>query len=86
MSIFCDNNDKQFKNWKRNESSKELIKFVSSYAQIRADDLLIEIKGGKNVEIRGTYVHPKLAPHIASWISPKIAVMISDIVNHFLVN
>ncbi len=32
--------------------------------------------------IRGTYVHPKLAPHVASWISPRVGLIVSDIVNN----
>lgn len=47
---------------------------------------IILIKGGGNVFIRGTYVHPLLIPHIASWISPVFAIKVSKIVNEFLVN
>jgi hypothetical protein len=40
--------------------------------------------GSKNLTIiRGTYVHPDLIPHIASWESPKFAVKVSKIVNEY---
>lgn len=50
---------------------------------IPVDDLFVEIKGGVITEIRGTYIHPKLAPHIASWINPKVAIIVADIVNNY---
>lgn len=36
--------------------------------------------------MRGTYVHPLLIPHIASWISSAFAIKVSIIVNNFIVN
>ena len=47
---------------------------------------IVTIKGGgKITQIRGTYVHPLLIPHIASWISPVFAIKVSKIVNEFLI-
>ena len=43
------------------------------------------ITGGKNAEIRGTYVHSLLIPHVASWISPSFAIKVSEIVNSFMI-
>ncbi len=36
-------------------------------------------------ETRGTHVHPELIPHIASWVSPDFAVMVSKIVNTYII-
>jgi hypothetical protein len=38
--------------------------------------------GGQITEVRGTYVHPKLAFYIAQWVSPEIGLLVSDIVNN----
>ena len=48
---------------------------------------IVTIKGGnKKLQlITGTYVHPLLIPHIASWISPVFAIKVSKIVNEFLI-
>ena len=35
--------------------------------------------------MKGTYAHPKLIPHIASWASADFAVKVSDIVNEFFI-
>jgi len=44
----------------------------------------MEIPNIRN-ELRGTYVHPKLVPHIASWASPEFAIKVSEIVNEFYI-
>jgi hypothetical protein len=81
ITKLCQQYGKLFKNWLGNDSSKELVSFVSSLAEISADVLMVLVKGGQLPETRGTYVHPRLAPHIASWISPKVGVIVADIVN-----
>jgi hypothetical protein len=43
------------------------------------------VSGGQVVEIRGTYAHPDLVPHIACWVSPDFAVKVSKIVNAHIV-
>jgi hypothetical protein len=34
--------------------------------------------------ISGTYCHPLLIPHIACWISPTFAIMVSEVVNGYI--
>lgn len=73
--------NKRFDNWLRLETSKELIKEIeNSIPQIRGIEI---IKGGSKFkqELCGTYVHPLLIPHIASWCSAKFAIKVSRIVN-----
>jgi hypothetical protein len=86
----CTQHGKLFKNWLRNGGSKELINEVNSQiaaAHNRAADadVFMELKGGDSLT-RGTYVHPLLVPHIASWVSPKFAIKVSKIVNDFIVS
>jgi len=83
----CADGGKRFDNWIRNDGNKEMVKcfgeFINRSPQIRGD-LLIIVNTGIN-EIRGTYVHPDLIPHIASWVSPAFAYKVSKIVNNFLI-
>ena len=76
---------KPFKNWKANSNTKELIDVISSDIEISASELLIPITtSSKNLTIiRGTYSHPDLIPHIASWASVQFAVKVSKIVNEY---
>jgi hypothetical protein len=47
---------------------------------------IIQIQSTKHKGIlRGTYVHELLIPHIASWISPRFGIMVSEIINNHIV-
>lgn len=50
----CHDANKDFRNWKANASSKELIRVLSFGAGKAEKDLLQTIARGKNVSIRGT--------------------------------
>lgn len=88
----CDKHEKLFKNWLRNEDSKILINEVenelnNALAHNRAGTkkAIIIMQKECNNDLRGTYVHELLIPHIASWISPSFAIKVSKIVNSFMI-
>jgi len=76
---------RKFNHWTSNENSQIIIDELISLTGYPVDDLLRIITGGQVLEIRGTYAHPDLIPHIASWASPKFAVKVSKIVNACIV-
>lgn len=76
---------KVFRNWSMNTSAKDLIDSAACEAGIPASQLTIVVSSGKNQEIKGTYVHPDLVPHIASWASPEFAIKVSKIVNKYFI-
>ena len=78
----CADGGKRFDHWLENKNSKELIK-ECQLPEFRESTMLV--KGGQIPIITGTYVHPDLIPHIASWVSPKFAIKVSKIVNDFLI-
>jgi len=80
----CHSANKYFKHWNANKESKELIRALSKLICVDRDKLIIIVKGGNIVELRGTYVHPKLITHIAIWASVDFALKVSDIVNEYL--
>uniref|UniRef100_A0AAT9UQH0 KilA N domain protein n=1 Tax=Apapanepox virus TaxID=3049969 RepID=A0AAT9UQH0_9POXV len=92
----CKLEDKKFKNWLRLEGTKELISKmdeVNSVWNIKSpgSDLsrvILEVgtesKGKHQYEVAGSYVHPDLIPHIASWISPLFAIKVSKIINCYV--
>lgn len=90
-------NNSSFKDWHRNKSSKELVEeifeLINGHKRISPkpiDETILDIEPLYYIEgsnnIKGTYVHQLLAPHILSWLSPKIAVKVSMIVNKYLVD
>ena len=78
----CADGGKLMKNWVRNDGNKELVEFFEKN-QINNEPVLINVTNYG--VLRGTYVHPKLIPHIASWVSPEFAYKVSEIVNNFLI-
>ena len=91
----CGEHNKRFENWLRNDNSKILIDEVDnelknskngahSYLSQHKKSLITLQKECKN-NLRGTYVHDLLIPHIASWISPNFAIKVSKIVNNFII-
>ncbi|UOX38810.1 KilA N domain protein [Finch poxvirus] len=83
----CNLGNKRFRNWRRLESSKELIKTLSNKNN---DKVMLEIGLISNsifkYELVGTYVHPDLVPYIVLWTFPSIATVYSDIINRYLSN
>jgi hypothetical protein len=84
LAVTKNNTSKEFRKWRETIQSAELINTLSSSARIPADELLVTPTGLFN-EIRGTYAHPDLIPHIACWASVDFAIKVSKIVNAHLV-
>lgn len=74
---------KPFGAWSRTDNASNLKEAASEESGLHIDDLLYTITGGKNTDIRGTYVHRLLICHIASWASSKFAMKVSYIVDEF---
>ena len=78
----CADGGKRFDNWIRNSGNKEMIDFFKQNL-LEFEEVLINVTNYG--VLRGTYVHPDLIPHIASWVSPAFAYKVSKIVNNFLI-
>ena len=78
----CNLANKEFRHWKKNQNAKELMEEVT---RENSTGLEIVVNLGPS-EVSGTYVHPDLIPHIASWCSAKFAIQVSKIVNEFAIN
>jgi hypothetical protein len=86
VTKLCKEGGKEFRFWRRLDMADTLIKETSSDVHRCTSGLLITINSGNtDTLIRGTYAHPALVPHIASWVSPSFAVKVSRIVNEYFV-
>ncbi|QGR54357.1 kila-N domain-containing protein [Moumouvirus maliensis] len=74
---------KEFKHWKTTSEAKDLINEISEVVGIPTGQLLTQNLKSKENIIRGTYAHPQLVPHIASWASTKFGARVSVIVNEY---
>ena len=80
----CTDGGRNMYKWLENKSNKELVEYYKSQST-EFGGLTYTIKGGNLPYITGTYVHPKLITHIASWVSPSFAWKVSEIVNNHLI-
>ena len=82
----CNDGGKLFKNWKRLDKTKELLKYISKiyYGSHPSRNGLYEVKDGKRCvttkDISGTYVCKELILDIASWISPEFYLKCNGII------
>ena len=78
----CKDGGKEFSEWIKNNSSKNLLEEFSNCLRISKGDIINKKTNLPN-HLKGTYVHPDLIPHIAMWISPKFGITISRIINEW---
>lgn len=75
-----DGNSKDLAQWFRLASTVELIQEYNSEAGCESTTSYYSITDGP-IDLRGTYCHRLLVPHIASWCSAKFAIRVSKLVN-----
>jgi len=82
-SKLCKDGGKKFNDWSRMQSSEKFIEEFKGSAGHHVEPIEVNMAG--LYETRGTYAHPLIIPHIASWISAEFAFRVSHIVNDHLV-
>jgi hypothetical protein len=66
-------------------STEAFLTELSSDIGIPISELVQSIKGG-TPDLQGTWVHPQVAVHLAQWLSPKFAVLVSRWVYDWVTN
>jgi hypothetical protein len=83
LDLTKEGNPKEIEQWFRLEYVKELLNEIDSEVPCaNRVPLFYSVKDGPN-NLRGTYCHKLLVPHILSWCSPRFAVKVSKIVNMY---
>jgi hypothetical protein len=77
----CKAGDKEYSGWNRNTKTEEFLTELESVLQICRTELLKVNSGGIN---QHTWVHPRVAIHIAQWVSPKFAVIVTGWIHTLL--
>lgn len=76
---------KRFDHWLENAKAQKLVEAFKSVPRNSGTKPLEIRKGGSNQLLCGTYGHPDIVPHVASWASPAFALKVSTIINdHFV--
>jgi hypothetical protein len=73
----CKAGGKNFGQWYRLDSTRELISVFASEVGIHTSQLTDSKKGNSNNFEQGTWIHPDLAIQLAQWISPQFALQVS---------
>ena len=69
---------KLLSNYTRNKETKEYLEELSSDMRISITQLIEVCKGNTSKFQQGTWVHRKVAIHLAQWLSPNFAVQVSN--------
>jgi hypothetical protein len=72
----CQVAGKRWHNYLRNETTGHFLRALSAKTLIRVLDLHQEVTDRSGV--KSTWVHPKVAIHLAQWLSADFAVQVSD--------
>jgi prophage antirepressor-like protein len=73
---------KLLSNYNRNKETKEYLEALSINMRIPILELFVTTVGGNH---NGTWVHRKVAIHLAQWLSPSFAVQVSNWVDELLI-
>jgi hypothetical protein len=79
----CQAGGKQFNDWYRLNTTKELITVLEVKTGIPVLELIEVNKGGNHL---GSWVHPDLAIQLAQWISPIFAIQVSSWIRTLFTN
>ena len=81
-TLMCQSAGKQIREYNRQKGTASFLKRLSAIVGIATLDL-VSITAGRNGE-RHTWVHRRVASHLAQWISPDFAVWVSELVEKFI--
>jgi len=76
-SAMCKVAGKLWADYRRLKTSQEFFDELAGSMGIPIDRLVVTIVTGANSQ-RGTWVHPRVAVHLAQWLSPRFAVQVSQ--------
>lgn len=69
--------------YSENAATKQFMDELSSDIGIPISDLVLSNKGGMP-DVKGTWVHPRVAIHLAQWCSPRFAVKVTEWVHELM--
>jgi hypothetical protein len=74
-TAMCSAAGRLFGHYAENRTVKAFLRELESVIGIPITELIQSVRGGS---AQGTWVHPKVAIHLAQWLSPRFAVQVSE--------
>ena len=84
-TAMCKANNKTWSNYWKTDKAKSFASKVST-ALLSGSPAIISIEGGNEKDLQGTWVHIKVAIHLAMWISDDFALWATDVLMRVLNN
>lgn len=75
-TALCHVAGKRWHNYVRNETTGHFLRALEAKTRIRVMDLIQEVRSDTGTA--STWVHPKVAIHLAQWLSAEFAVQVSE--------
>lgn len=75
-TAMCQAAGKRWFDYKRQLTTQPFLDELSSATGIPASEIIQSLSGG-HPHLQGTWVHPRVAIHLAQWLSPEFAVQVS---------
>ena len=79
----CQSGGKQWKDYHKNARTEAVVSQLSHDIGVPSIDLIRTTTSGPN-HLRGTWIHHRLAIHLAQWVSPLFAVKITELVDRYV--
>jgi hypothetical protein len=83
-TAMCKTAGKHFPHYMALSGTKEFLDALASDVGIPTSQLIISKKGNSVSFKQGTWVHPKVAIHLAQWLSPQFAVQVTNWVHDWM--
>lgn len=80
--------NKYVKDYLRLDSTKEFIEALKEQLQSKGFDTsqIVIVKASGNPKLRGTWVHRKIAIHMAGWMDPRFGVQMNDWIEELMLS
>lgn len=77
-TAMCKAAGKLFNDYSRLDTTRAYLQALASDTGIPVSQLVVSRRGNTSAFKQGTWVHPKVAIHLAQWLSPEFAVQVSN--------
>lgn len=75
-TAMCKAAGKQINDYRRLTGTEDFLAELATETGYPVSELIQSVRGG-DPQLQGTWVHPRVAIHLAQWLSPKFAVRVS---------
>lgn len=80
----CQASGKRLVKWRSSSDTKKFVKLVEKDTSLTEEQLILVKRGGNEKDKQGTWVHPKLAIHLALYISSYFCLQVTNWIEEWI--